>query len=103
MPHTLKPTNDLKTLFYWLRWNITLDAKNGDVDSIWFVPDSIGHDGYGADEILFKAIAPWVVSGSFVSVVMGDNTFLKWKFENGQVQEIPGQVVFQDEVVSFNL
>lgn len=85
-----KDSNDVKNIFYCWRWHVGLDDK-GNISHIHFEGEKLGDD-----EVLFKAIAPFVQDGSFIEMRGEDNAMWRWKFSNGKLKEIYPEVIWGD-------
>ena len=85
---TVVNAKTLKEAMQEWRWEINCDAK-GNVDSICFASEKLGDDNY-----LLEAIAPYVVSGSWIDMEGEDGSIWRWEFKNGKVKEIAGRVCF---------
>lgn len=77
---------DLKQAFEAWRYH-TYRHDNGD----WSVGEFRGQK-WGDDELLFKAIAPYVAEGSSVVCYGEDNNTWRYLFEGGQAIEEQGEV-----------
>jgi hypothetical protein len=69
-----------KAMQAW-RWNVERSDK-GDITEIEFIGQKLGDDF-----ILFKAIASFIESGSYIVMLGEDGTLWRWFFENGEVRE----------------
>lgn len=69
----LKAKNLEKAMSVW-RWGIS-ENENGDIDEIQFNGEKLGDD-----ELLFKAIAPFVKEGSYIEMRGDDNAIWRWYF-----------------------
>jgi hypothetical protein len=73
--------NDIKEIFKCWRWHIDQD-ENGNIDSINFEGQKLGDD-----DILLRAIAPYVKDGSYIEIRGEDNSLWRWAFKNGKFME----------------
>lgn len=74
------------------RWSVH-ETETGDIDEIWFE-----YGEYNDNEIILKIIAPYVEKGCYVIMQGEDGDKWKWKFVDGEVIEINGHWVWDDEV-----
>lgn len=51
----------------------------------------------GDEELMFRAIAPFVKDGSYIEMHGEDGARWRWKFINGQMKEISARIVWDDE------
>ncbi|MEY2879274.1 MAG: hypothetical protein RLZZ15_1654 [Verrucomicrobiota bacterium] len=70
------------------RWRAQLDGAGG-VAELEFLGDNLGDE-----DLLFRALAPYVDDGSSIVVVGEDGAIWRWHFRNGAVSR-------QDGVISF--
>jgi len=63
------------------RWEVSLD-KSGDIKYIYFIGEKSGDD-----EMLFKAIAPFVESDCYIEMQGEDGAMWRWVFSDGKMQE----------------
>lgn len=63
-------------------WRWQVEEEDEDIVYIYF-----GGEKLGDDEILFKAIAPYVEDGSFIEMSGEDGARWRWIFENGDCIE----------------
>ena len=70
------------------RWNLEIDPKTGDGCDLCFD----GEKG-GDDEILFRAIAPFVEHGE-IEMLGEDGSHWRWLFKNKKFYEQAGRVVY---------
>lgn len=75
------------------RWDVEINQLDGDIIGIYF-----NGEKYGGDEtIILGSIAPYVENGSYIIMQGEEGERWKWKFVNGEVEEISGRFVFDDE------
>ena len=79
-------------LFAW-RWSSETDDE-GNIGHIHFEGEKLGDDS-----VLWKAIAPFVRSGSFIEMEEEDNSSCcwKWAFKDGEFRELAGTVTVEYE------
>jgi hypothetical protein len=77
-----------EALYAW-RWSVVLNAA-GHIIGIY----EFRGEKYGDEDILFKAIAPFVDQGSFIMMAGEDGVIWRWLFHGSQVQKQFGRVVF---------
>lgn len=63
------------------RWEPEVDEKTGDVIGLEFHGEKLGDD-----EVLWKAIAPFVESGSFIEMHGEDGGQWTWNFVDGKLK-----------------
>lgn len=68
---------DIKEIFEAWRWSPVLNEV-GDIKSLSFTGEK-----YGDEDTLFKAIAPFVEDGSFISACGEDGDIWAWGFDGG--------------------
>lgn len=83
-------SNNVVDIFRYWRWDIDLDQE-GNINRIRFAGEKLGDD-----EVFFKAIAPFVKSGSFIEMVGEDHAMWRWKFNDKRMKEIYPEVVWED-------
>lgn len=71
------------------RWDAHL-SDNGDVSYLYFRGEKAGQD-----DVLFRAIAPYVTSGSYVCMRGEDGALWRWYFEGGRCLEQEGKVFYE--------
>jgi hypothetical protein len=64
------------------RWEADTDEETGDVVDLHFRGEKLGDD-----EVLFRAIAPFVVGGSFIEMSGEDGACWRWYFLDGKLSE----------------
>lgn len=69
---------DIAEIFYCWRWTVERDEQTGDIVDIYFSGEKLGDDF-----ILFKTIAPFVKTDSFIEIRGEDNAMWRWHF-NGE-------------------
>lgn len=75
------------------RWSVTINPLSGDINGIYF-----NGEKYGGDEtIILSSIAPYVKNGSYIIMQGEEGERWKWKFVDGEIEEIFGRFVFDDE------
>jgi hypothetical protein len=75
------------------RWDVETNPLDGDIIGIYF-----NGEKYGGDEtIILSSIAPYVENGSYIIMQGEEGERWKWKFVNGEIEEINGRFVFDDE------
>ena len=79
-------------------WN--WEAVVGDDGSIFDI--RFAASKAGDEEVLFKALAPFVEDGSFIEMVGEEGEIWRWSFRGGSLHEEDGQVTFE-EVANANL
>jgi hypothetical protein len=80
-------------LIAW-RWRPELIAEDGTILEIRFTGQKLGDD-----DILFAALAPYVESGSYITVVgegEGGDEFWRWIFDGQHVYHVNGQAEFEE-------
>ena len=76
-----------EALIDW-RWNLEIDPKSGDGYDLYFDGEKSGDD-----EILFRAIAPFVEHGE-IEMVGEDDCRWRWLFKNKKFYEQAGHIVY---------
>ena len=74
----------LRAWRWWVGFN-----ESGDIDNINFEGEK-----YGDDKVVFGAIAPFVVDGSYIQMLGEDGEMWRWIFNNGELETITGKVTF---------
>lgn len=72
------------------RWEVEENDK-GDIHYIGFKGQNLGDD-----EVLFNAIAPYVIRGSFIEMTGDDNAIWRWKFKDNKVEQLDAKITFED-------
>lgn len=70
------------------RWEAHIDKD--DIDHLEFAGEKLGDD-----EVMFKAIAPFVEAGSYIHMAGEDGYHWKWDFNGKDCMERSGKVVFE--------
>lgn len=65
-----------------LSWRWNCEVKNGDVVALYF-----NGEKHGDDDLLFKAIAPYVEAGSFIIMEGEDGAIWRWVFDGNICNE----------------
>lgn len=76
-----REVKDIKELFKCWRWHVDQD-DSGNIDSIYFEGQKLGDD-----DVLFRAIAPYVKDKSYIELHGEDNAIWRWAFKNGRFLE----------------
>jgi hypothetical protein len=71
------------------RWEAHL-SENGDVTYLYFRGEKSGQD-----DVLFRAIAPYVTSGSYVCMRGEDGALWRWYFDGSRCVEQEGKVFYE--------
>lgn len=74
------------------RWDVEINPLDGDIIDIYFNGEKLGDE-----EIILGSIAPYVENGSYIVIQGEDGERWKWKFVDGEMEEISGRFVFDDE------
>jgi len=80
--------NGLEEIFNYWRWEVYLD-DDGNVTDICFEGDKLGDD-----EVLFKAIAPYVKKGSFIQMNGEGTDQWRWVFNGVSCYEQHPRVIW---------
>lgn len=75
VPHDFYKINDLIKIMGKWRWELEIDPA-GNAVGISFQGEKLGDD-----EILFKAIAPWVKKDSYIQMQGEDGSIWRWVFD----------------------
>lgn len=67
--------------------------KDGNIVDIY-----LNRSNLGDDDIILSTIAPFVESGSYIVLEGEDGDRWKWKFKDGEMCEVIGRFVWDDEV-----
>jgi hypothetical protein len=81
-------SQDIKDIFCHWRWSVEFD-DDGNICHIYFNGQKLGDD-----EVLFRAIAPYVKSDSFIEMRGEDNAMWRWHFSNGICKEQHPQITW---------
>lgn len=71
-------------------WELEKPDPFGGYHGIYFEWEKLGHE-----KTMFTAIAPFVEDGSFIEVLGEDGERWKWCFENGNLVEKWGRVIYE--------
>lgn len=74
------------------RWEVSFD-ENDDINDI-----SFNGEKSGDDDIFFKAIAPFVVDGSYIQMQGEDGYIWRWIFKGKSVTEVPAKISFNEVI-----
>ena len=80
---------DLKEAMDEWRYHLDVDALTGDYTSVCFTGEKAGDE-----EVLFKAIAPYVTAGSYLEYHGEDGAVWRWVFDGKTATEVQGRVNF---------
>lgn len=75
-------SNNVQDIFEHWRWSVTIDESTGDIVDIYFNREKLGDD-----EILFKAIAPFVEAGSYIQMRGEQDDMWRWCFDGTKCVE----------------
>jgi hypothetical protein len=65
------------------RWAASVGGRSGDIVSVHFDGEK-----YGDDDELWRILAPYVESGSFIEMKGDEDSHWRWTFRNGRMQEV---------------
>jgi hypothetical protein len=85
------PSEQLRAAFDAWRWRLDLDEITGDVMDAQFE----GRKDVNF-EALFRVIAPFVESGSWIAMAGEDDEYWRWYFDGRELDTQPGTVVYED-------
>jgi len=85
--HFLKARHIEDALEEW-RWSVEFNER-GDISSIGFEGEKLGDE-----DVLFNAIAPFVVEGSYIQMGGEDQYSWRWVFVDNRCVEIPGKTTY---------
>ena len=71
------------------RWELYRDG-DGTIGNIGFCGEK-----YGDENVLFRAIAPFVESGSYIEMNGEDGSLWRWIFKNGTVDEVSATITWE--------
>ena len=78
----------IEDAFVAWRWEVSFN-EDGDINDISFNGEKLGDDF-----ILFEAISPFVVEGSYIQM-LGENGYIwRWVFKDKSVVEVPAKLFF---------
>lgn len=80
--------DNLKDMLREWRWEGDFD-EDGNIVYLSFCGEKLGDD-----EVLFEALAPFIESGAEIEMEGEDGSLWKWCFENGEMREKHGRVVY---------
>jgi hypothetical protein len=72
------------------RWDAEMDEDYN------IIGIDFGGEKLGDDEILFRAIAPFVESGSYLELQGEDGCLWRWRFDNGGFRQQDSKIVWED-------
>lgn len=75
------------------RWSLELDEETGAITGISFEGEKLGDD-----DVLFKAIAPHVVPGSYVEMVGEEGDRWRWVFDGVTCHEESATVTYESDL-----
>jgi hypothetical protein len=77
------------------RWMVLDEDESGNITELDFTGEKLGND-----EVLFRALAPYVREGSQIQMAGGDGAIWRWFFYGRAVHRQDGKVVFPDSPCS---
>lgn len=83
--------NDIVEMFEEWRWVVHRDPE-GNIDQIDFCGEK-----YGDEDLLFKAIAPYVEPGSYIEMCGEDGEAWKWVFTDKKLKKQVARRVYDEE------
>ena len=83
-----KLTDPIKILRAW-RWQADLD-EDGNIDEICFAGEKLGDE-----DVLFRAIAPFVRCGSYIEMSGEDGGLWRYFFENREMREQTAKLIWE--------
>lgn len=89
-PSDFTSAKNLDEAFDAWRYQLSRHSE-GYIDGIEFCGEK-----YGDDEILFKAIAPYVDSGSFIEFKGEDGAQWRWVFKDNKVKKVRAKVSWDE-------
>jgi len=72
------------------RWDVEMD---GDYNIVGI---NFGGEKLGDDEILFRTVAPFVESGSYIEMRGEDGCLWRWRFDDGGFRTQDSKLVWED-------
>lgn len=75
-------------------WAFRWDAEtslSGDIAEL-----SFAEERYGDEDVLFAALAPFVVSGSYIKATADDEPF-RWRFQDGKLHIDSGRIIYDGD------
>jgi hypothetical protein len=82
-------SKDVTEALHAWRWHPNLD-DDGNIFMLYFNGEKLGQD-----EVLFKAIAPYVTEGSYVAMRGEDGALWRWYFDGNNCVKQEGMVVYR--------
>lgn len=76
------------------RWNPEIDDLSGAIFELTFAGEN-----YGNEDLLFETLAPFVETGSQISMVGEDGVIWRWYFKDNKMIKEYGRVVFDEEAL----
>jgi len=73
-------------------WDLLRSQEGGAIDGIVFEGEKMGDD-----DVLLRALAPYVEDKSYIEMRGEDDAMWKWSFRDGELREVDGKIVFDDE------
>lgn len=80
----------LQDALYAWRWEASEYSSDGDIDGIYFRGEKSG-----ADDELFRVIAPYVKEGSYIAMRGEDGALWRWYFNGQRCIEQTGTVIWE--------
>ncbi len=74
------------------RWSVYDKNEEDDVIEVTFTGEN-----YGDEDLLFEALAPFVESGSFITMADENGVVWRWRFFEQRVKKEYGRIVFDSE------
>lgn len=85
-------TTTFKALMEECRWELVTDESTGNVIDLYFRGEKSGGD----EDIVLRALAPFVKSGCYIEMQGEGGERWRWVFEGGDFDEIHADVTFGD-------
>lgn len=74
------------------RWDLLRNQEDKSIVGICFEGEKMGDD-----DVLLRALAPFVADKSYIEMRGEDDALWKWSFRDGELREVDGRIVFDDE------
>jgi hypothetical protein len=88
---TVEAAETLEDCLKAWRWSVIDENEDEDIIEVGFTGEK-----YGAEDLLFETLAPFVEAGSVIQMAGDDGVIWRWRFDGGNVRKDFGRIVFDE-------